>query len=112
MKNDELMEKINRLEYHQSLLLEMISDGKSHPFYRLIIKKFLSKQEVEHIYKICEELNNELEEQKAEGFVYFQPLFEKFQSSLPPKVHAREVVLACLGQQLFQPLMEELKKYI
>lgn len=108
---DDLKEKLSRLEYHQSLLLKMIAHSDDH-FYKLVIKNALTKQDVEQFYKQCQALTMALEDQKAEGFVYFQPLFEQFKGALHPNLTVEEVVPACIQQGLFLPLMLEFKKYI
>lgn len=111
MELESLIEKINRLEYHQSILLKMVSNNHD-PFFRLIVEKQLTKEEVDRFYLLCEELSESLQEQQAEGFVYFQSLFEKLKEDLPQNLQVEEVIEACLRQQLFYPLMLELKKFI
>ncbi|MDZ5470203.1 DUF1878 family protein [Bacillus sp. 31A1R] len=111
MNYEELLEKIKRLEYHQTLLAQMVSTNK-FGFYQLVIEKSLHKNEVEDFYKLCEKMHIKLEEQKAEGFVYFHPLLEEFKSNLHPNLQAEEVVEVCLNQHLFVPLMLEFKKYL
>lgn len=111
MNNSDLLERIERLEFHQSLVLKMVSN--SHfGFYKLIIERSLLKKDVESFYKLCERVSKKIEEQKAEGFVYFHPLFEEFKSSLHPNLQAEEVIEGCLQQCVFVPLMLELKKYL
>lgn len=109
MKNDILVEKLIQIEYHQKLLLTMIKETKLS-FYKLVIEKSLKEVDVEAIYKLCDELSIDLQEQKAEGFVHFHPLFEKFKTSLHPNLQAEEVIQSCLNQRLYMPLMEELSK--
>ncbi|MGG0719216.1 DUF1878 family protein [Robertmurraya massiliosenegalensis] len=111
MDLDTLLEKINRLEYHQSILLMMISKSDDQ-FYKLIVEKSLSRKDVEHFFAKCEELTIALEEQQAEGFVYFESLFKSFKDSLHPNLDAKEVVQACLRQKIYLPLMLELKKFV
>jgi hypothetical protein len=111
MFEDELLERLNRLEYHQSLLLKMVEGSKAR-FDMLVIEKGLSERDVQIFYKQCEQLSMELEEQKAEGFVYFHPLFNKFQEELHPRLKVEEVIHACILQKLFLLLMDELKRYI
>ena len=110
MTFDEIMEKIGKLEYHQKLLVSMV-EGTERKFDYLIVKKSLSEKEVDDILKYCENLSNEIKKQKAEGFVYFHPLYNEFESFLSPKLKPEEVIETCLEQKLFVPLMEELKKY-
>jgi hypothetical protein len=110
MDHGKLMEKINMLEFHQKLLLKMIS-GSKEEFYRLIIDRGLTQQEVASIIEACEEMSNKLKEQKAEGFMYFHPLYKKFSAVVQPKLQPEEVIKACETQGLFLPLMTELKKY-
>jgi hypothetical protein len=107
----QIIDRLNRLEYHQSLLMNMVSNNRNG-FYKLVIEKSLDKSDVEQFYKLCEELSVELEKQKAEGFVYFNPLFEEFKLNLHPKLDCKEVINACLNQQIFEPLMMELKNYL
>lgn len=111
MDLDTLLEKINRLEYHQSILLMMISKSDDQ-FYKLIVEKSLSRKDVERFLAMCEELTIALEEQQAEGFVYFESLYRNFKDSLHPNLDAKEVIEACLRQKLYLPLMLELKKFV
>lgn len=111
MFEDEILERLQRLEYHQSLLLKMVGNSKAR-FDMLVIEKGLSKRDVEVFYKNCEQLSMELEEQKAEGFVYFHPLFNKFKEELHPRLQVEEVIHACILQKLFLLLMDELKRYL
>lgn len=106
-----ILEKLNKLEYHQSLLLKM-NASTTEVFYKLIVEKSLSKEEVQQFHTSCEKLSKIYEEQKAEGFVYFHPLYKKFTADLHPKLTAEEVITACLKQGLYIPLMTELKKYL
>lgn len=111
MYERELLERIQLLEYHQSLLIKLVSNPKLD-FYRLIIEKRISEKEVQRLFKLCEEMVRKMDEQKAEGFVYFYPLFTQFSTSLPLTLHADEVIQACLRQKMFAPLMLEFKNYI
>lgn len=111
MDYGKLMEKINMLEFHQKLLLKMVTGSKEH-FYRLIIERGLTQQEVASILEACEKMSMHLEEQKAEGFMYFHPLYKKFSTVVQPKLQPEEVIKACESQGLFLPLMTELRKYI
>jgi len=110
MQDKELLERIHLLEYHQSLMLQMLS-ASHHDFFKVVIAKKLTQKQVDAFFALCEEMSNQLEEQKAEGFVYFHPLFRKFQSELPQNLQTQEVIKACLNQGLFLPLMNEFKKY-
>lgn len=109
--NEDIREKLNRMEYHQSLLLQMITNSEDQ-FYKLVIEKQLNKADVEQFYTLCDKLSKELEKQKAEGFVHFDPLFDMFKLNLHPNLHAEEVIRACIVQKLYQPLMSQFKKYI
>jgi Glu-tRNA(Gln) amidotransferase subunit E-like FAD-binding protein len=105
----ELQSKVNLLEYHQRLLLKMLS-APNLEFYRLVIENGISELEVQEFNKICEDLNKKMEEQKAEGFVNFHPLFNEFLYSLPAKFDAKEVVQSCVNQRLYEPLFREFQK--
>jgi hypothetical protein len=111
MTYNALIDKIVQLEYHQNLLLIMLSDTKLQ-FFKLVIEKSLREADVDAFFKLCDQLSNDLKEQKAEGFVHFNPLFEKFKVNLHPNLQAEDVIRSCLAQQLFTPLMTEFKKYI
>lgn len=105
----ELHARVNLLEYHQRLLLKMLASPNLE-FYRLIIENGISEQEVQSFNQICEGLNKKMEEQKAEGFLNFHPLFSEFLYSLPAKFDVKEVVQSCLDQDLYEPLFREFKK--
>jgi Glu-tRNA(Gln) amidotransferase subunit E-like FAD-binding protein len=105
----ELQSKVNLLEYHQRLLLKMLA-APNLEFYRLVIENGISELEVQEFNKLCEGLNKKMEEQKAEGFVNFHPLFNEFLYSLPAKFDAKEVVQSCVNQRLYEPLFREFQK--
>jgi hypothetical protein len=105
----ELQARLNLLEYHQKLLLKLLSTPNLE-FYRLVIENGISEHEVKAFNLLCENLNIKMEEQKAEGFINFHPLFSEFLYSLPEKLNAKEVVHACLKQRLFEPLFTEFSK--
>ncbi|MDN3015159.1 DUF1878 family protein [Paenibacillus sp. BSR1-1] len=106
-----LLQKINLLEYHQKLLLELLNNPKLE-FYKLIIERGISKQEVINFFQLCDEMSIKLEEQKAEGYVYFHPLFDELTASLPGGLDIKEVLNACIKQDLFKTLFLEFIKYI
>jgi hypothetical protein len=106
---DEIRKRLENLEFQQKLLLRMIPD-KGYDFYRLIIKKGLSEAEVHNFYNLCEKLNNHSQEQKAEGFVFFAPLFKEFTEKLDPRLAPEEVIEACIAQGLYPLLMEQLRR--
>ena len=54
-------------------------------FIDLIIEKSLGEEDVRKFRNYCDKLSIKLEEQKAEGFVYFHPLFKEFTMKLPPE---------------------------
>jgi hypothetical protein len=111
MDERELLNRINLLEYHQKLLIKLISNP-NYDFYKLVIEKGITEQEVKYILTICDELSIKMNDQKAEGFVYFYPLFNEFLASLPLNLQAEEVVPACIRQHIFETLMLEFEKYI
>ncbi|MCM3667387.1 YhaI family protein [Mesobacillus maritimus] len=110
MNMDDLMEKMKMLEFHQKLLLKMVKETK-FKFNYLVIEKSLTESEMGEILYFCERMSKRYKKQKAEGFVYFHPLYDELYSFLQPKLEAEEVIDACLEQELFVPLMTELKKY-
>jgi hypothetical protein len=108
-ENDDLLYRINLLEYHQRLLLKLLSDPNLD-FYRLVIENGLSEQEVRDFFQLCVTLTEKMEEQKAEGFVFFHPLYNEFSRFLPEGLDVKKVVQSCLKQHLFEPLFTELNK--
>ncbi|MFI8686842.1 DUF1878 family protein [Rossellomorea sp. NPDC077527] len=106
---NELIKRIEKLEYHQRLMAEMIPDN-GFPFYRLIIRNGLSKKEVEELLVICDRLSMKLKKQKAEGFVYNTPLFKEFEEGLHAMLDVHEVVNSCLVQNIYPVLMKQLQK--
>jgi len=111
MSFEDLLKRIEKLEYHQSLLVRMAASSNAQ-FDKLIIEKGLGKNEVQAFYKLCEYMSKEMEDQKAEGFVNFHPLFEKFNEQLHPNLQIEEVVHACVLQRIFLPLMDDFKRYL
>ncbi|MEH7549269.1 DUF1878 family protein [Neobacillus vireti] len=110
-EQDILLQRINLLEFHQRLLIKLL-DNPNYDFYRLIIENGISEQEANKFYYLCDKLNMKLAEQKAEGFVHFHPLFKQLSAMLPANLKIEEVVRACLKQKLFEPLFEEIQKYL
>jgi len=105
------MKRINLLEYHQKLLVKLLNNPNLE-FYKLIIENGLTELEIDTFYCSCDKLSMKLEEQKAEGYVYFHPLFNELSASLPAKLKIEEVIKACLHQKLYEPLFQEFVKYL
>ena len=105
------IERLEKLEYQQKLLLSMMPK-MGYEFDKLIIQKNLSEKEAKEFYKLCEKLSKDLEEQKAEGFVFYVPLFKEFKESLHPALDPVQVIKACLNQKLFLELMQLLEQNI
>ncbi|MGE8205133.1 DUF1878 family protein [Heyndrickxia sp. NPDC080065] len=108
---ESIEQRLDRIEFHQKLLMKMLSDGH-YEFYRIIVEKQLQEKEVEAFYKLCEKLSEECEEQKADNFVFFSPLFKKFKEELHSKLDPIEVIQACIKQNLYPELMKILLKNI
>ncbi|MDR4945852.1 DUF1878 family protein [Neobacillus cucumis] len=106
-----LVQRINLLEFHQRLLGNMLRNS-NFDFYRVIIEKGITEQEVKNFYQLCESLSMKMAEQKAEGYVHFHPLLIELSASLPANLKIEEIVKACLQQKLFEPLFKELHKYV
>ncbi|RDI47873.1 DUF1878 family protein [Falsibacillus pallidus] len=106
---DALIKRLEKLEFQQKLLLRMLPHS-GHEFDKLIIEKDLSEQEARQFHKLCERLNKEYEEQKAEGFVFYVPLFKEFKESLHPALDPKQVIKACVKQKLYLELMQLLEQ--
>ncbi|EKN70250.1 hypothetical protein BABA_06176 [Neobacillus bataviensis LMG 21833] len=106
-----LWQRIHLLEYHQKLFVKLLNNPKLE-FYKLVIENGLNEQETEKFFDLCDKLSMKLEEQKAEGYVYFHPLFEQLSAALPANLKMEEVIRACLLQNLYKPLFLEFEKYL
>jgi hypothetical protein len=111
LDESEVLKELSLIRYHQRLIIDML-DRSDKEFYKLIVYYRLSEEEVKEFFHLCESLNMELEEQKAEGFVYYHPLYRQFLERLNKKLTAREVIHACISQKLYLTLMAELENYI
>ncbi len=109
LKMDELVRRIEKLEYHQQLLLRMIGHEEMQLYY-LIVHKNLSRKETEELLNLCDTLNKKVEKQKAEGYVTFNPLLIELKSNLTPSISPKELIQACLEQGIYVSLMKELQK--
>ncbi|MGJ7035998.1 YhaI family protein [Anoxybacillus eryuanensis] len=104
-------QRIEKLEYYCSLMLDMITPEKK-PFHALVIRYGLTKEEVESILHLCEQLSEQYKQQKEEGFVIFTSLFTQFASALHPNLPLAETIDALKQQQLFVPLMTEFQRLL
>lgn len=111
MEESEVVKELALIRYHQRLLIELL-DKSDKDLYKLIIYYGLSEKEVQELMNLCEKLNIELQEQKAEGFVYYHPLYRQFVDQLNSKLSAKEVIHACISQKLYLTLMKELENYL
>jgi hypothetical protein len=99
-------EKIKRLEFQQSLLLNMIGQTQ-YPFFQLVIQNKLTEDEMNEILSLSEEIYSKYEKLKEEGFVHFTFLLTHFVGMLNPKLDPLDVAEAMQKQKLFAPLMNE-----
>jgi len=102
-----LHERMEKLEFHQQLLLKM-ADTSDYPFYKIVIEKGISRGEMEEVFSLCEEVNQRFEELKEEGFVGFSPLLIHFVGMLNPKLNPKETIAALYEQGYYRALMTEL----
>ncbi|WLR42840.1 DUF1878 family protein [Bacillus carboniphilus] len=107
---NQLEERIQTLEYYQQLFLQMI-EGGAYPFYHLVIKKNVTKSEVEQLFSLCEDLEEELGKQRAQGYVVFTSLLTLFEKQLPTALPVDETMNSLKDQGLFVDLMTELMKW-
>lgn len=106
-----LEERIERLEYYQSLVMGLVDDRLA-PFYKMIIDAKLTKNDVEELLDLCEELSIKLKEQKAEGLVVFTPLLTHFVGMLHPHLNPEQTINVLMKQGIYTDLMQELKKMV
>jgi hypothetical protein len=108
---ESLESRLERLEFYFQILLKN-TNLKDKPFYELIIQKELTKQEVNDIFKSCEELNKKYSEQKAEGFIDYAPLLTQFVGMLTPKIAPYEAIDTLSKQGLYKEMMREFSEII
>jgi hypothetical protein len=77
------------------------------PFYHLVMERGLSREEIEELYRICDELTYLHEEQKAQGLVIYTDLLTQFAGQLNSKLDIAETVQAMLKQGLYSSLMKD-----
>ncbi|MFT4416721.1 DUF1878 family protein [Fredinandcohnia humi] len=106
-----LEERIERIEFYQSLLIKLLDD-KLAPFYKMMMEAKLSKKEIQDLLQLCEELSNEYKKQKAEGFVVFTPLLTQFVGMLDPKLEPSKTIEVLATHGNYTPLMQEFKSMI
>ncbi|KUP07963.1 hypothetical protein Q75_04105 [Bacillus coahuilensis p1.1.43] len=109
---DKFLRIIEKLEYHQRLILQMLP-ANANSFNRFILENDLTENEVKQLKEMCEEMNMKMEEEKADHFVFFSPLYYDFQHKLhtiKPSLKVEEVIQACLNQGLYMNLMSVLKR--
>ncbi|MGY4714013.1 YhaI family protein [Bacillus amyloliquefaciens] len=103
---DSMDQRIGRLEYYIQLLVKTV-DMDKYPFYAMMIEKGLTEEEGEEVGRICRELEDELESQKAQGFVTFDKLLALFAGQLNEKLDVHETIFALYEQGLYTALMVE-----
>jgi hypothetical protein len=105
-----LDDKLELLEYHIELMLTII-DQEKNPFESYIIRKKLSKQEVDKLMSTCEQLDEIMTKQKEEGLMWFESLFQEFKNQLPSSCDIRELIDTLLISKIYINLMKEFQKY-
>jgi hypothetical protein len=108
---ESLESRVERLEYYQKILFELIDNEKVH-LYKLIVEANLTKADVEDLFTLCEAMNSEYETQKAEGLVVFTPLLTQFVGSLHPNLDVEKTIEVFLKQGSFVAMMKEFKDTI
>ena len=105
-KMESLETRLETLEYYQKLLLQMI-DSQRFPFYKLVMERGLTKREVDELFSLCDKLNLQYEEQKAQGLVIYTDLLTQFANQLNDKLNANETIQAMSKQGMYPLLMKE-----
>ena len=103
---DSLEKRLANLEYYHTLMMRMIEPNR-FPFYHLVMERGLSREEIEELYRICDELTYLHEEQKAQGLVIFTDLLTQFAGQLNEKLEIVETVQAMSKQGLYKSLMND-----
>ncbi|MDF2607820.1 MAG: hypothetical protein K0S34_2016 [Bacillales bacterium] len=106
----QLQERLELLEYHLELMLTIINKEKN-PFEYYIIKNKLSKNQVDNLLVTCERLDKIMTEQKEEGLMWFESLFQEFKTQLPSSCNIKELINILLISNIHIRLMKEFQKY-
>ncbi|WP_369900758.1 DUF1878 family protein [Bacillus manliponensis] len=105
----DVVKRLEQAEYYVGLLFNMIDEDKC-PFYSLIIKRKVKKQDIERLLRECEQMNEQYIIEKQEGLLLFDSLLIQFEKALPNDLELMETIEALEKQGLFQPLMQEFLK--
>lgn len=105
----DVVKRLEQAEYYVGLLFNMIDEDKC-PFYSLIIKRKVKKQDIERLLRECEQMNEQYIIEKQEGLLLFDSLLTQFEKALPNDLELMETIEALEKQGLFQPLMQEFLK--
>ncbi|CAM4084348.1 wall-associated protein [Bacillus manliponensis] len=105
----DVVKRLEQAEYYVGLLFNMIDEDKC-PFYSLIIKRKVRKQDIERLLRECEQMNEQYIIEKQEGLLFFDSLLTQFEKALPNDLELMETAEALEKQGLFQPLMQEFLK--
>ncbi|KMY49016.1 DUF1878 family protein [Peribacillus loiseleuriae] len=105
----DLEREINRLKFHQKLLLNVIRNPNAE-LDVIFFEKNLSETEAHEILRLCDKLSKQYEIEKAEGYIHFQPLFNRLTMELTAKVTVKELIEACLKQGLYDSFMKDMVK--
>jgi len=108
---ESIEERLERLEYYQSLILPLLRD-KLSPLHQLIMEAKLTKKDVEDLLDLCEEMSIEYKKQKAEGLICFTPLLTQFVGMLHPHLDPKTTIDVLAKVRKYTPLMYEFKGII
>jgi Protein of unknown function (DUF1878) len=108
---ESIEERLERLEYYQSLILPLLGD-KLSPFHQLIMEAKLTKKDVEDLLDLCEEMSIKYKKQKAEGLICFTPLLTQFVGMLHPHLDPKTTIDVLAKEREYTPLMYEFKGII
>lgn len=102
-------QELNILRFHHECLARAIRNP-DRVLDLLFVEKNFSRREAEELLQLCDRLNKVYETEKAEGFVYFQPLLNKLRTGLSAKLTLPELAEACVRQGVYSAFMTEMKK--
>ncbi|TLS38054.1 DUF1878 family protein [Pseudalkalibacillus caeni] len=108
---DSITKRLERIEFHQRLLAKMHTMEKV-PFYRLVIEKGLTEDEMNEVLDLCEEVNQRFKKQLEEGLVSHTTLLIHFVGMLNVKLAPKETVESLYEQGIFPELMKKLAAII
>lgn len=100
-------ERVKRLEFYQRLLGETV-DTNQYPWFRLVMERNLSEEEVKDVFELFRALETEKEELREAGLLDLTPLLLHYVGMLNHGLEPLLTAKALHHQGHFQELTDDL----